>query len=50
MPSSREPHVRKSFRLLTLGGAALVESTGVVAAQQRRRLALLPQNLVDDPP
>ena len=41
MPSSREPHARKSFRLLTLGGAALVDSTGLVVAEQRRRLALL---------
>src|SRR5688572_15240115 len=41
MPSSREPHARKSFRLVTLGGAALVDSTGLVVAEQRRRLALL---------
>jgi DNA-binding SARP family transcriptional activator len=41
MPSSREPHARRSFRLLTLGGAALVDCTGVVVAEQRRRLALL---------
>jgi eukaryotic-like serine/threonine-protein kinase len=41
MPSSREPHARKSFRLLTLGGAVLVDSTGPVVAEQRRRLALL---------
>jgi serine/threonine-protein kinase len=41
MPSSREPHARKSFRLLTLGGAALEDSTGLVVAEQRRRLALL---------
>ncbi len=41
MPSSRDPHTRKSFRLLTLGGAALVGGTGVVVAEQRRRLALL---------
>ena len=41
MPSSRETHTRKSFRLLTLGGAALVDATGVVVAEQRRRLALL---------
>lgn len=41
MPSSREPHARKSLRLLTLGGAAMVDSTGLVVAEQRRRLALL---------
>jgi serine/threonine-protein kinase len=41
MPSSRETHARRSFRLLTLGGAALVDSTGLVVAEQRRRLALL---------
>ena len=41
MPSSREPHAHKSFRLLTLGGAALVDSTDLVVAEQRRRLALL---------
>jgi serine/threonine-protein kinase len=29
------------FRLLTLGGTALVDCTGVVVAEQRRRLALL---------
>ena len=41
MPSSRDPHTRKSFRLLALGGAALVDATGDVVAEQRRRLALL---------
>lgn len=41
MPTSREPHARKSLRLLTLGGASLVDSAGLVVAEQRRRLALL---------
>ena len=41
MPSSRQTHTRNSFRLLALGGAALVDSTGAVVAEQRRRLALL---------
>ena len=41
MPSSREPHSRKSFRLITLGSAALLEATGSRVAEQRRRLALL---------
>jgi eukaryotic-like serine/threonine-protein kinase len=41
MPSSRQTHTRNPFRLLALGGAALVDSTGVVVAEQRRRLALL---------
>ena len=41
MPPSREPHARKSFRLLSLGTAGLVDATGAVVAEQRRRLALL---------
>lgn len=41
MPSSRETHTRKSFRLLTLGGAALVAPDGTPVAEQRRRVALL---------
>ena len=41
MPNSRDPHAANSFRLLTLGGPALVDSTGAVVAEQRRRLALL---------
>ena len=41
MPPSRDPHVHKTFRLLSLGGCTLVDSTGVVVAEQRRRLALL---------
>ena len=41
MSSSRDPHAPKPFRLLTLGGAALVDSTGATVAGQRRRLALL---------
>jgi serine/threonine-protein kinase len=41
MPSSRDPHARKSFSLLALGGCTLVDTTGIVMAGQRRRLALL---------
>ncbi len=41
MPNSRSPHTRKSFRLLALGGASLVDSAGAVVAEQRRRVALL---------
>jgi DNA-binding SARP family transcriptional activator/TolB-like protein len=41
MPSSRDPHSGKSFRLITLGSAALLEATGSRVAEQRRRLALL---------
>lgn len=41
MPASRAPHAGKSFRLLTLGSAALVDATGRPVAEQRRRLALL---------
>ena len=41
MPSSRQTHTRNSFRLLALGGATLVDSTGALVAEQRRRLALL---------
>ena len=41
MPYSREPHARKALRLLTLGGAAMLDTTGVVVVEQRRRLALL---------
>lgn len=41
MPSSRETHTRKSFRLITLGGAALVAPDGTPVAEQRRRVALL---------
>jgi DNA-binding SARP family transcriptional activator len=41
MPDSRPPHIRKPFRLLTLGGAALVDGAGGPVAEQRRRLALL---------
>jgi DNA-binding SARP family transcriptional activator/TolB-like protein/Tfp pilus assembly protein PilF len=41
MPASRAPHAGKSFRLLTLGTAALVDAAGIPVAEQRRRLALL---------
>ncbi len=41
MPPSRETHTRKSFRLITLGGAALVAPDGTPVAEQRRRVALL---------
>jgi DNA-binding SARP family transcriptional activator/TolB-like protein len=41
MPPSHDPHARKPFRLLALGGAALVDASGAVVAEQRRRLALL---------
>ena len=41
MPSSRDPHSGKSFRLLTLGSAALLKATGSRVAEQRKRLALL---------
>jgi DNA-binding SARP family transcriptional activator len=41
MPASREPHARKTFRLLTLGRSALVDTEGTAVAEQRRRLALL---------
>jgi eukaryotic-like serine/threonine-protein kinase len=41
MPSSRHTHAPKPFRLLALGGAALMDSTGTLVAGQRRRLALL---------
>lgn len=41
MRPSRDPHTRKPFRLLALGGAALVDAGGAVVAEQRRRLALL---------
>src|SRR5678815_1832834 len=41
MRPSRDPHARKPFRLLALGGATLVDSGGAVVAEQRRRLALL---------
>ena len=41
MPPSRDPHVHKTFRLLTLGGCTLVDSRGAVVGDQRRRLALL---------
>ena len=41
MSSSRATHARKSFRLLALGGLALLAPDGSVVRQQRRRLALL---------
>lgn len=41
MPPSRETHTRKPFRLITLGGAALVAPDGTPVAEQRRRVALL---------
>ena len=41
MPPSRQPHARKPFRLLTLGGGALVDAAGAAVAGQRRRIALL---------
>ena len=41
MPPSRQPHARKTFRLLTLGGGALVDAAGAAVADQRRRIALL---------
>jgi DNA-binding SARP family transcriptional activator len=41
MSPSRQPHARKPFRLLTLGGGALVDAAGAAVAGQRRRIALL---------
>ena len=41
MRPSHEPHARRPLRLLTLGGASLVDSGGAVILEQRRRLALL---------
>lgn len=41
MPDSRHPHAANSFRLNTFGGAALVDGSGTVVGEQRRRLALL---------
>ncbi len=41
MPHSRNPHTGNPLRLNALGGAALVDSSGAVIAQQRKRLALL---------
>jgi DNA-binding SARP family transcriptional activator len=41
MPNSHDPHARNTFRLLTLGGLSLVDPTGAIVGQQRRRLALL---------
>ncbi len=41
MPHSHDPHAGNPLRLIALGGAALVDASGVVIAQQRKRLALL---------
>src|SRR6266571_5328751 len=41
MPHSHDRHARTTLRLLTFGGLSLVDSTGGVVGQQRRRLALL---------
>src|SRR5438094_197512 len=41
MPHSHERHACTELRLLTFGGLSLVDSTGAVVGQQRRRLALL---------
>lgn len=41
MPHSHDPHAGKPLRLIALGGAALVDASGAVIAQQRKRLALL---------
>ena len=41
MRISHDPHAPNSFRLLTFGGAALVDSAGAVVGEQRRRLGLL---------
>lgn len=41
MPNSHDSHARNTFRLLTLGGLTLVDPSGVIVGQQRRRLALL---------
>jgi DNA-binding SARP family transcriptional activator len=41
MPNSQDPHARNTFRLLTLGGLTLVDPSGAIVGQQRRRLALL---------
>lgn len=41
MPDSHDRHARTGLRLLTFGGLSLVDSTGAVVGQQRRRLALL---------
>ena len=41
MPHSHDPHAGNPLRLIALGGAALVDASGAVIAQQRKRLALL---------
>lgn len=41
MPDSPDTPASLSFRLLTLGGLSLVDASGAVVGQQRRRLALL---------
>ena len=41
MQPSPDPGAPTPFRLLTLGGATVVDATGTVVVEQRRRLALL---------
>lgn len=41
MPASHDSHIRERYRLVTLGGAALVGAGGGPVVEQRRRLALL---------
>src|SRR5437879_5425953 len=41
MPHSHDRHACTELRLLTFGGLSLVDSTGAVVGQQRRRIALL---------
>jgi DNA-binding SARP family transcriptional activator/Tol biopolymer transport system component len=41
MRDSRDPHAHTALKLLLFGGLSLINSTGDVVGQQRRRLALL---------